>query len=145
MVAPDEHHRGTRRGRKQDEAGDVAVDLVRRQIGLEQPADEEPAQERHRERFYGPVDEERDRDAPPMFLDPRQRRKIDLHEHGDDHQPDQDSHRHVDLGDFGRTDDVEYRGKEVPKCDPNNDAKSNPNGEVAFESRHGQTRILRYL
>ena len=30
--------------------------------------------------------------------------------------------------------------KEVPECDPNNDAKGDPNGEVAFESGHGQTR-----
>ena len=36
--------------------------------------------------------------------------------------------------------DVEDGGKEVPERDPGNDAKSDPDGEIAFESGHGQTR-----
>jgi hypothetical protein len=37
QVAPDEDHRGAGRGGEQDQPGDVAVDLVRRQPGAEQP------------------------------------------------------------------------------------------------------------
>src|SRR5450759_3839374 len=139
-VAPDEHHRGARCGCKENEAGDVTVDLVSWKVRLEQPADEGPAQKRHRERLHSPVDEERDADAPPVLLDPGQSREIDFHEHGDDHQPDEPGYRQVDLGDLGRPDDMEYGGKELPKRDSGNDAESYPDSEIAFESGHGQTR-----
>ena len=58
------------------------------------------------------------------------------------HQPDEPGYRQVDLGDLGRTDDVEYRGKELPKRDSGNDAESHPDSEIAFESGHGQTRLF---
>ena len=103
-ITPDEYHRRARRRREQDEAGDIAIDLVRRKVRSEQPADEEPTQERHGERFYRPVDEERNADTAPMLLDARQSREIDFHEHGNDHQPDQDCHRQIDLGDLGQAD-----------------------------------------
>src|SRR5665811_352909 len=141
-VAPNKHHRGARRGREQNEAGDITVDLVRWKVRPEQPSDKEPAQKRHRERLHSPVDEECDPDAPPMLLDPGQSSEINFHEHRDDHQPDEPGYRQVDLGDLGRPDDVEYGGKELPKRDSCNDAKTDPNSEIAFESGHGQTRLF---
>ena len=100
-VAPDEDHGRARRCREQDEAGDVAVNLVRWQIRSEELADKEPAQQRHRERLHGPVDEERDADAAPMLAHLRRGREVDLYEHRDDHQPDQDRNGQIDLGDLG--------------------------------------------
>ena len=46
-VAPDEDHGRARRGRQQDEPGDVRVDLPGREVGAKQPADKEPSEQRH--------------------------------------------------------------------------------------------------
>ena len=135
-IAPDEHHRRAGRRGQQDEPGNVAVDLASRQIRLEQPADEKPAEKRHRERLDRPVDKQRHADAAPMLAHPRQGSKIDLHQHGNNHQPDQRRNRQIDLGDLGRPDNVEKGGKGMPQRDSNDDAKSDPHGKIAFEKRH---------
>ena len=69
-----------------------------------------------------------------------QRREVDLQQHGNDHQPDQHGHRQVDLGDLGRADGLEDAGQDMPERDAGHDAKRDPDGQVAFESGHGQTR-----
>ena len=51
-----------------------------------------------------------------------------------------DRHRQVDLGDLDRADAVEYARNEMPERDTDNDAKGDPNGEIAFECGHCQTR-----
>ena len=66
-----------------------------------------------------------------------ERGEIDLHQHRDDHQPDQHRHRQIDLGDFGRADDVEDAGEEMAKRHAGDDAQSDPQGQVAFEHGHG--------
>ena len=134
-VAPDEHHRRAGRGCEQDKAGDVAVDLIGGKIGPEQPADEEPAQQRHRERLDRPIDEERHADAAPMLLT-CQGGKVDLEQHGNDHQPDQHRNRQIDLGDFRRADDLKYRGEEMAERNAGGDAQRDPEGEVSFERGH---------
>ena len=113
QVAPDEHHGRAGCRREQDEAGDIAVDLVGRQPRREQVADEQPAQRGHRERLYRPVDEQCHADAAPVLADLADGGEIDLDQHRDDHQPDQDGDRQVDVGDLGRTDGVEDGGKEM--------------------------------
>jgi len=60
---PDKYHRGARRGGQQDQASDIAVDLLGGQQRREQLSDEQPAQQGHRERFDQPVHQQRHADA----------------------------------------------------------------------------------
>jgi hypothetical protein len=113
-VAPDEHHGGAGRRSEKDEACKVGIDLVGRQVGSEEIADENPPEERHRKRLHRPVDQERDADAAPVLLDPAERGEVDLDEHGYDHQPDQRRDRQVDPGDLGRADAREDRRRRMP-------------------------------
>jgi len=135
-IAPDEHHRRARRCRQQDEACDVAVDLVFWKIRAEDPADEQPSKQRHRERLHRPVDEQRDADAAPVLLDLRQGREIDLDQHRNDHEPDQNCDGHIDLGNFRRSDGLEHAGEQVSKGDAEHDAEANPDRQIAFKRRH---------
>src|SRR3546814_20114431 len=88
-VRPDEDHRRTRCGGEDDEAGDIGVDLARRQVGPEQIADEQPAERCHREGLDSPVDEERDADAAQMLLDLAEGGEVDTNQQRHDHEPDQ--------------------------------------------------------
>ena len=74
-LSPDEHHRGAGRGGEQDEPGDVAVDLGGRQARREDVADEDPAEQRHRERLHRPVDEQGDAESPASVPAPRRARR----------------------------------------------------------------------
>ena len=56
-----------RRGSENDQAGDVGIDLLGREVRRKQVADEEPSEQRHRERLDGPVDEQRYADTAPVF------------------------------------------------------------------------------
>lgn len=69
QVLPDEYHGRARCCGKYNEAGNIAVDLIGRQIRPEQPAIEQPAQQHHRERLHCPVDEQRRADAAPVAAD----------------------------------------------------------------------------
>jgi hypothetical protein len=100
-VRPDEDHGCAGRGGQQDQARDIAVDLVGRQVRSEEMGDEQPAEQRHREGLHQPVDADRDGDPAPMLLDLPQSRKVDFQEHRDNHQPDQHGDRQIDLRDFG--------------------------------------------
>ena len=73
----------------------------------------------------------------PMFPDLTQGGEVDLDQHRHNHQPNKSRDRKVDFRDLGGGDDVEYSREEVPECNSNNNTKSNPNREVAFESGHG--------
>ena len=138
QVAPDEDHRRAGGGGEQDETGDVAVDLRGREVGPEQPADEQPAQQRHRERLDGPVDEQRHADPAPVLPDPAERGEVDLHQHRDDHEPDQHGHRQVDLGDLRRSDRVEHGRQRVTERDAHDDAEPDPEGQVTLERGHSR-------
>jgi len=61
-----------------------------------------------------------------MFPDLMQGGKIDLQQHGDNHQPDQNRHRHIDLGDLHPADGMKGRGQEMPQGHAGNDAQGDP-------------------
>ena len=136
QVRPDEHHRGARRGGEDDQAGDIGADLIGGQIGPEQIADEERAERRHRERLDRPIDEQGHADAAPVLTDFAERGKVDLDQHGNDHEPDQGRHRQVDLGDFRRADRMKYAWREMAEDNARDDAQGDPHGEIAFEQGH---------
>ncbi len=129
QVRPDEHHGGARRGRQQDQAGDVEVDLVRRQQRAEQVADEQPAEQRHGERLDQPVHPHGGGDAAPVPADLGQRARIDLQQHRHDHQPHQDGNRQVHLRDRRIADRVEHAGRGLAERDAGNDAQCDPERE----------------
>src|SRR5512132_3109096 len=56
-VRPHKNHRRAGSSGKDNQAGDVAVDLFDGQVRAEQPPDEQPAEQCHRERLDTPVDE----------------------------------------------------------------------------------------
>src|SRR5690606_40507217 len=61
---------------QQDQAGDVAVELVGRQPVGEDVADEQPGQQCHRERLDRPVDEQRHADATPVLAKDRKSTRL---------------------------------------------------------------------
>ena len=63
----------------------------------EELGEEQPAEQRHRERLHQPVHEERDEEARWAAADAPDRREVDLQHHRVDHQPDQHGDRDVDL------------------------------------------------
>jgi hypothetical protein len=60
-------------------------------------------------RLHRPVDEQRDADAFPVRSHLAERAEVDLHQHGDDHHPDEQPDRDVDAGDFHAADRLEKR------------------------------------
>jgi hypothetical protein len=92
------NHCGAWRRGQQDQPGDIAVDLSRRQPRAEQPTDKEPAEQRHAEGLDQPVDADRHGNAAPLLGHLVQGTKIDLQQHRHDHQPDQHRDRDIDLG-----------------------------------------------
>jgi hypothetical protein len=78
----------------------------------------------------------RDRDAAPMPAHLAQRRKVDLDQHRDDHQPDQHRHRQVHIRNLGGSDGLEERRKDIAEADTSHDAKGDPDRQVALECRH---------
>src|SRR3546814_15925932 len=64
-------------------------------------------------------------------------REVDLQQHRDDHQPDEDRDRQVYLRDLGRADRVEDRWEEMAEGDADNDAEGDPEGKVVVEGRQG--------
>jgi hypothetical protein len=53
-----------------------------------------------------------------------------------DHDPDQQAHRQVDLGHFKLTNGLEHAGQELTQRHTQNDAQKHPQGEVTLESGH---------
>jgi hypothetical protein len=116
--APDENHRRARCRCEQDEAGDVAVKLIGRQVVGKQMAHEQPAKEGHRKRLDQPIHEQRDADAAHVLLDFMQRAEIDLDQHRDDHHPDQQPDRQIDLRHLHAADGLEDAGANWPRAMP---------------------------
>ena len=142
QVAPDKHHGGAGCGGQQDQAGNIAVDLLRGQPVCEQHADEQPAQQRHRERLDGPVDEQRDTDPARVMADLVQGMKVDLEQHRQDHQPYQHGHRHVHARDLQAADSTEHVGECMPQDDADRDAQQHPQAQVTLEKTHGEAKAL---
>src|SRR3546814_20129089 len=74
-------------------------------------------------------------EAAPMLPHLGEGREVDLQQHRDDHQPDEDRDRQVYLRDLGRADRVEDRREEMAEGDADNDAEGDPEGQVALEGR----------
>ena len=136
QVRPHEHHCRAGRRRQQNKARDIGRNLRRWQPWREQMADEQRSQQRHRERFYRPIDEQRDTDAAPMLAHLTKRAKVDLQKHRDDHQPDQPGHGQIDPGDLRACNNCKQPGQEVPKCDARDDTEGHPQREITFEQVH---------
>ncbi len=71
-----------------------------------------------------------------MLADLAERGKVDLDQHGNDHEPDQGRHRQIDVGDFHRADRMKYAWRQMAEDDAGDDAQRDPNGEIAFEQGH---------
>ncbi|MNN40679.1 hypothetical protein D3C81_1547610 [compost metagenome] len=65
-------------------------------------------------------------------------RKIDLQQHGDDHYPDQQANRQVDLRVFHAADGLEHVRHDLPQRNADDDAQRDPDGEVALEEPDGR-------
>ena len=135
-VRPYEHHGGARRRREQDEAGDIAVHLIRRQKRAEKMRDEDPGQQRHRERLDEPIDADRGRDAAPVLPHLAQGGEIDLEQHRHDHEPHQHRDRQIDLRHRRIADDMKDAWQQLAERDADDDAERHPEGEEAFEHAH---------
>jgi hypothetical protein len=61
-----------------------------------------------------------------MLPDLAQRAEVHLEQHRDDHHPDQQAHRQVDLGDFHAADGLEHAGRELAQGDAGDDAQQHP-------------------
>jgi len=131
----EDHGRAGCRG-KDDKACNVRIDLVGRQVRAEKPADEQPCKKRHRERLDGPVDEQRDADAPPVPTDLPKRGEVDFQKHGNNHQPDENGDGNIDLGNLGGADSVEQCREKMPQSDARDNAKGNPDSQIPFKDRH---------
>jgi len=103
-------------------------------------ADEQPAQQRHRERLDQPVDEQRHADAPQVLTHPRQRAEVHLQQHGDDHHPDEQAHRQVDPRHLQRAHGAGRARQPLAERNARHDAQQHPHGEVALEHRHAGGR-----
>ncbi|ESQ13347.1 MAG: hypothetical protein N838_15490 [Thiohalocapsa sp. PB-PSB1] len=126
--APDEDHGGTWRGSEQDEPSHVGIQLLRWQPLGKKPADKDPGQQRHGERFDRPVDKEGDADALPMGFHLVQGTEVDFHQHWDDHDPDEQPHRDIDLGDLQLPQELKGSRNPLSEPDTDQDAERNPKG-----------------
>ena len=98
--------------------------------------DEDPGQQRHRERLDQPVDADGRGDAAPVLTDLAQGGEIDLEQHGHDHEPDQHRDRQIDLRHGRIADDVKHARQQLPERDADDDAERHPKGEEALEHTH---------
>lgn len=133
QVTPHKNHRRTGGGGKDDQACDIGFDLRFGQKRPKEIADEQPAKGGHRKRLYRPVDEKRDGNAAPMGADFPQSAKIDLQQHGHDHQPDQKRDGQIDLGKFHSAEGLKGRRKKIAKQDAGGDAERYPKTEIALK------------
>ncbi len=99
-------------------------------------ADEQPAQKCHRKRLDHPVDEQGDADALEMRADFAQRTKVHFHQHRNDHHPDQQANRQIDVRDLHAADGLENARQQLSQANPGNDTQENPYRQVAFECVH---------
>src|ERR1700722_8467500 len=99
--------------------------------------DEDPGEQRHRERLHEPVDTDRRRDAAPMLADLAQRGGVDLEQHRDNHQPDQYGDRQIDLGYRRLAESMKDARHHLAQDHSGYDAERHPQSEETFEYAHG--------
>ncbi len=102
--------------------------------------DEECAKQRHRERFDGPVDEQRHPDTLRLGTDLAQRCEVDFQQHRDDHHPDQQADRQIHARDFQCRDPASEAGQRLSERDAGPDAQHHPDRQVALEDANGGGR-----
>ena len=95
-----------------------------------------PAEQGHRKRFDQPVDEQSHADAAPVLFDLVQSRKINLHQHRDNHHPNQQPDGQIDLRDFHCAQLLKRCGHELPQNHTDHDAQRDPETEIAFKHAH---------
>jgi len=69
----------------------------------------------------------------PLCINLPQRREIDLHQHRDDHHPDQQADRNVHMGDFQRADRLCGSGQSQTEEGAGNDAEKDPERQITLE------------
>jgi len=74
-------------------------------------ANEQPAEQGHGKWFDRPIDEQRYANATHMTSDLIPRRKINLEQHRDDHDPDQHADRQIHVGNFQTANQFDAGGK----------------------------------
>ena len=99
--------------------------------------DEDPGQQRHRERLDQPVDADRRGNAAPVLTHLAQGREVDLEQHRHDHKPDEHRDRQIDLRHGRVADDMKDARQQLAERDADDDAERHPEGEEAFEHTHG--------
>ena len=63
--------------------------------------------------------------------------EVDLDQHRNDHDPDQQADGQIDPCQFHRSDGLEQRWKHLPQGDTGDDAQPDPQREIALETIHG--------
>ena len=71
-----------------------------------------------------------------MVLDFVQRPEIDLDQHRNDHDPNQEADRQVDFGDLHLADCLKHAGKHLPCADADHNADEYPYREVSLKDAH---------
>jgi len=71
-----------------------------------------------------------------MAADLAQGTEIHLDQHRDDHHPDQNPHRQIDLGDREAADDLKHARQELSERNTDDDAEKDPHREIPFEDAH---------
>jgi len=71
-----------------------------------------------------------------------QRGEVDLHQHGDDHHPDQQADRQIDLRHFQRADGLGGLGHQQAEQGAGDDAQEHPQRQVALEKAERCARGL---
>ena len=71
-----------------------------------------------------------------MFAYLVQGRKIDLDEHRDDHHPNQQADRQIDLGKLQPADRLKHSRQNLTQRNPRDDAQEHPNREVTLKNAH---------
>jgi len=135
---PHKHHRRAGRRGKQNQPRDVAIDLIGRQERGKKMANKYPPEERHGEGLYEPIHEERDPDALYMAPYLSQGAKVHLHQHWDDHDPDEQTHGQVDLGDREAADEMKDAGEKLPEGNSHDDTEKHPHRQIPLEHTHGE-------
>ena len=141
-MAPDEHHRRTGRGGQNDAACDVLVGFGGRDEDGKDEAEESPCQQRHREGFHHPIDEQRHEQPGRTPPDVFHRGEIDLHHHRRDHEPDENGNRGVDLTAVDELDTAQASdgtGQELSQTDARGHAERHPYRQITLKRAESAT------
>jgi hypothetical protein len=71
-----------------------------------------------------------------VFGDSLECAEIDLQQHGDNHQPDKQRHRQINLCDLKPADKLERAVEKVPQRDTGKNAEEHPGGKITLKETH---------